>query len=70
MSIATPQFPYLSVEKAAAALSVTEGRVRQILRAGELHGEKLGRHAWAIPVAEIERYQAVRHGPGRRPSTA
>ena len=64
-----PDFPFLSVEAAAEALAVTTGRVRQILRAGELRGRKFGTRPWYIHPDEIERYQAVRHGPGRRPST-
>jgi len=70
MVMLKPKFLFLSVREAADALSVTEGRIRQILRAGDLRGEKLGEHAWAIPAGEIERYQKVRRGPGRRSAIA
>lgn len=70
MSKPDPDFPYLTVEQAAEALAVTTGRVRQILRAGELRGRKFGTPPWYVHRDEIDRYQAVRHGPGRRPSAA
>ena len=50
-------------------MGLTGGRVRQLLGNGDLAGQKLNERAWAIPVAEIRRFRAVREkksgGPGR-----
>ena len=46
---------YLSTQEAAVAMNLTDGRVRQMLRAGEILGKRLGRHAWAIPSGEVSR---------------
>ena len=55
---------YLSTEEAAEALGLTDGRIRQMLRAEELIGEKLGRRSWAIPSSEIDRLKRQRtHNP-------
>lgn len=51
---------FLSVEEAAAVLDLTEGRIRQLLRATEMRGQKLGRYAWAIPRSEVERLKSSR----------
>lgn len=58
MLIAPSEF--LSVEEAAEELDLTGGRVRQLLRAGELEGQKLGRFAWAVPRSEVERMKSRR----------
>jgi hypothetical protein len=47
---------YLSVNEAADALSLTVGRIRQLLIANEIHGQKLNEKAWAIELREIKRY--------------
>jgi hypothetical protein len=47
---------YLSVNEAAEALSLTVGRIRQLLLADELHGQKVNKKAWAIELREIKRY--------------
>lgn len=55
---------YLSTEETADALGLTDGRIRQMLRSGELIGEKLGRRSWAIPSSEIDRLKRLRgHNP-------
>jgi excisionase family DNA binding protein len=51
---------YLSTEEAAEVLGLTDGRIRQMLRAGELIGVKLGRRSWAIPSSEIDRVKRRR----------
>jgi len=51
---------YLSTEEAAVSLGLTDGRIRQMLRAGELLGKKLGRRSWAIPSSEIDRLKRQR----------
>ena len=61
---------YLSTEEAAVALGLTDGRIRQMLRADELAGEKLGRRSWAIPSSEVERFKRKRDkdlGPNNTP---
>jgi excisionase family DNA binding protein len=55
MSTMLPPIQFFSTQEAAVAIGVTDGRVRQMLRAGEICGQKLGRHAWAIPSTEIDR---------------
>ena len=52
---------YFSTEEAAIELRLTDGRIRQMLRAGELRGQKLGRRLWAIPASEIERVRRERN---------
>jgi excisionase family DNA binding protein len=39
----------------AEATGMTQGRIRQILRAGDIEGFKVGRD-WAIPDAEARRW--------------
>ena len=51
---------YLSTEETAKALGLTDGRIRQMLRAHELIGKKLGRRSWAIPSSEIDRLKQQR----------
>jgi len=60
-----PTFLYLSVPEAAQAIGVTDGRVRQLLLAGELAGHKLGLRNWAIAASEIQRFLKHRRRPGR-----
>ena len=52
-------FPFASVSETAEMLGITDGRVRQLLLSGDLHGHKLGEKSWAIPVYEIRRYQSL-----------
>jgi excisionase family DNA binding protein len=44
---------------AATALGVNDSRIRQLLRAGELAGVKIGRD-WVISRQEIERFKKER----------
>lgn len=60
-----PNFLFLSVPEAAEALVLTEGRVRQLLVAGTIRGNKLGKKNWAIPAGEVERYKRERRPVGR-----
>jgi excisionase family DNA binding protein len=59
---------WMSTEEAAADLGVTvsPGRVRQLLLAGQLRGEKLGRD-WMIRRVHLERFKALPPGRTRRP---
>lgn len=48
--------PYISVADAAAILGCTEGRVRQLLDAETIAGEKLHERAWAVERKSVEAY--------------
>jgi len=48
----------------AALAGVSDGRLRQLLDAGDLHGIKVGR-GWCIPIAEAQRYLIERGQAGR-----
>ena len=48
----------MDTEAAAVFLNVTEGRVRQLARAGELRGKKIGQRAWVFERDELERFKA------------
>ena len=61
---------YLSTEEAAVSLGLTDGRIRQMLRSGELVGDKLGRRSWAIPSSEIDRLKRQRGGEAGENSTS
>jgi len=50
----------VGLAEAARLLGLTEGRVRQLLRSGELAGSKLNQRAWAISAAEVARYKEAR----------
>ena len=56
---------YISVEKAAAVIGVTEGRIRQLLRAKQLAGEKLHHMAWIVDRKDAERLAATEQKTGR-----
>ena len=60
---------FVSVDLAAAIIGCTEGRVRQLLRAGELVGLKLNERAWAVERKSAERY-AEREQPTGRPKNS
>ena len=53
MSLSARKF--LSVEEAADLLGCTVGRIRQMLRAEELKGEKLNERAWAVDREDAEK---------------
>ena len=54
---------YLSCQEAADLLGVNDSRIRQMLLAKEIHGQKLGKRVWAIPSSEIERVLKDRNEP-------
>lgn len=60
---------YLSTEEAADLLGLTDGRIRQMLRAEEIVGEKIGRRSWAIPSSEIDRVKRQRTDESRHRTT-
>jgi excisionase family DNA binding protein len=50
----------LSTQEAAVFLGLTDGRVRQMILAGEVAAQRHGKHAWAIARAELERLKKSR----------
>jgi len=46
---------YLSTHEVAEALGLTDGRICQMIRAGQIRAQRLGKHSWAIPNSEIQR---------------
>ena len=67
MSTALQVQNYMPTADAAAELGLTDGRIRQMLRAGEIVGAKLGT-IWAVPLAEVERIKHMLHN--NLPATA
>jgi hypothetical protein len=68
MIVPSTEFPFFSVPEAAIELGMTEGRIRQLLLAGELKGHKLGideKNQWAIPCAEVKKAKGNRPTTGR-----
>lgn len=54
----------VNVAEAARRLGVNDSRVRQLLRAGELRGRRLG-GSWLIPAEEVARRERSERRPGR-----
>jgi len=54
----------ITIRDAAQRLNVSEPRVRQLLRAGDLRGRRLGR-AWLIDADDVARLQSQRRPTGR-----
>jgi len=48
---------WYSVNEAAGRLGLTGGRIRQLLIANELRGEKLNERAWAISHTELAKFE-------------
>jgi len=70
MSSSAPNLPYFGVTEAAAAIGITPSRLRQMLRAGLAHGEKLAERAWIVPKKEVERLKKTPSKRGRPRSAA
>ena len=49
----------ISTAEAAKILSLTKGRVRQLLQSGELKGQRVGR-TWIIYRRDVEEFQKRR----------
>lgn len=60
-----PARPFLSVDEAARLLGCTTGRIRQMLRSGELKGEKLNERAWAVSKDSAQKAAEKTHSRGR-----
>lgn len=58
-AVIAAQSEWMEVGQIMTALQLSDGRVRQLLRAGDLVGEKRGR-SWRIHRIEFEIYRAAR----------
>lgn len=56
---------FVSVEEAAEIMGCTGGRVRQMLRAGELDGHKINARAWIVHRESAEKNAEKPEGSGR-----
>jgi len=54
-----PSHKLLTVSEAARQCGLTDGRVRQLLRAGAIQGVKVSLALWLIPAAEVEKLKVV-----------
>lgn len=55
----------ITVEHAAEIIGITPGRVRQMLRANELRGEKFSERAWIVDRKSAQKLAKVSHSVGR-----
>jgi excisionase family DNA binding protein len=53
-------FPFVPLSEAAEILGVTQSRVRQMLRANKLLGEKINERAWLVSRKDLIRLAAKR----------
>jgi hypothetical protein len=65
MSAMNINFDAVSVTDAAEIIGCTTGRVRQLLRANELRGKKLGARAWAVSRVDAEKLAGTKAPTGR-----
>ena len=56
---------YYGTKEAASALGLTEGRIRQMVRWGEVDAVEISPRSWLIPAREIQRVLKERD---RRPA--
>ena len=59
---------YYGTEGAAEQLGVTTGRIRQLVRSGELKAVLISPHVWVFPENVVRRF--VRSKPGPKPKAA
>jgi excisionase family DNA binding protein len=57
---------YISATEAAKLIGCVDSRVRQLLRAKKLVGERVGRD-WLVLKTSAEAYRDAGHKPGRPP---
>ncbi len=50
---------YCNVATAATIIGCTDGRVRQLLLAGELRGKKINDRAWLVEIRDAERVRDI-----------
>jgi len=56
---------FVSAEEAADIMGCTAGRVRQMLRAGDLEGHKVSERAWIVNRESAEKHAEKPEGSGR-----
>ena len=56
---------YVNVNDAAEIIGCTRGRVRQLLLAGKLAGEKVSALAWLVERKAVEQYRDREYTTGR-----
>ena len=56
---------YYGTQDAANELGLTVGRIRQMIRADEMHAIQVSAHAWLIPEREIKRLTKTRKPPAK-----
>lgn len=59
------QGKFVSVTFAAEQLGCTTGRVRQLLLAGEIAGQKLTPRAWGVEFSSLQKALKTTHTTGR-----
>jgi excisionase family DNA binding protein len=57
---------YISTAEAARIIDCNDSRVRQLLRAGKLEGERVGRD-WLVKKSSAEAYRDSERKPGPKP---
>lgn len=63
--MALPPKAFLSVQEAASLVGCTVGRIRQMLRKGDLKGQKLSERAWVVDPQSVRKIAANPHSVGR-----
>lgn len=56
---------FVSVDEAAEIMGCTPGRVRQMLRAGDLEGHKVSERAWIVNRDSADKHAEKPEGSGR-----
>ena len=59
----TSEFLFLSTTEVAAETGLTDGRIRQMARSGEITAHKVGGRVYAIPKSEVDRIKKDRQPP-------
>lgn len=57
----------VTVERAAEIIGVTTGRIRQLLRSGDLSGQKITERCWLVSRESALQYRDCERKPGPRP---
>lgn len=60
-----PNTDFINVEEAAKIIGCTPGRVHQLLRSGDIPGQKLSERAWVILRKDAEKIAANPSNVGR-----
>jgi hypothetical protein len=62
--MALPKKDWLSVSEAAEKIGITDGRVRQLLGAGIIRGQKINARAWAVETSSVQEFIKTPRAPG------